>query len=156
MPGAPKIFGISVLILVMGILQNTDLLLIAGVKPNLLLVLMIALAFFVEDAWLYGFYILECVALLASGGLFAPEIVTFVLLLLAAAWVSARWHTQAILTAGLVFAASTVFFYIFSEPTYLLSSPGLIGIELVYNVVVGLLLFKICENFLNTNSMLRT
>lgn len=147
---------IFLLILTAGLLQNTDILMVAGVKPNLLLVIMVALAFFVEDAWIYGFFILEAAALLAVGGFFAPEIIVFALLAITAAWIAARWHTQAILTAALVVSSFTVIFYAFSEPSYLLSSPGRISIELIYNLVLGVIFFNVFTQCLKTSSMLKT
>ncbi len=153
---AIKVVIILFLIVVLGILQSTNLLLIGGVKPNLLLVVLIVLAFFVEDAWLYAFFIAVAAILLKVRGFFSPEILVFILLGMTSAWVAARWHTQPIVNNVFLVSVFTVLFYALTTPSYLISNLGQLGIELIYNLVIAIVLFKTFELWLKTSSMLRT
>lgn len=144
------------LIVILGLLQNTDLLMIAGVKPNLLLAALIAIAFFVEDVWLFSFFILLSDILLKVRGFLVPEILVFTLLAMTAAWAAARWHTQPILNNAFLIAIFTVLFYVLTSPSYLVAHFGLLVIELIYNLVIGVIVFNLFNQCLKTSSMLKT
>lgn len=143
-------------LVLLGLLQSTALLAIGGVKPNILLMFLIALAFFVEDLWQYIFFILVAGALLKTQGFFTPELLVFTVLALLAAWVAATWHAQPVINNIILAAAATLLFYLGTSPSYFVLHPGQLGIELVYNVVVSALLFNIFNQCLKTSSMLRT
>jgi len=151
-----KFIVIFLLIVVLGVLQNTNLLMFAGIKPNLLLAIIIGLAFFIEDAWLYGFFAILSAVFLSVGGFFTPEILVFILLAVIAFWAAARWHTQPFLNYLILIGALTFIFYLLTSPFYIISNPVGLFIELAYNAVLGALLYKTLELCLETNSMLKT
>ena len=152
----PRFFLVLASIVLLGLLQSTSLLAVGGVKPNVLLMFLIALAFFVSDIWQYSFFILVAGVLLKTQGSFAPELLVFTVLALLAAWVAGTWHTLPVLNNIVLAGVATILFHLAVGLSYLVSHPGQLGIELVYNLVISALLFQIFNQCIKTSSMLRT
>ncbi len=143
-----KFFGVAALIVLLGAIQNTNWLMVGGTKPDLLLAGMIALAFFTEHIWQYGFFILLAGAMLKTQGFFAPELVVFTLLLILAAWIAAVWRAKPVFMNLLLTGGATIAFYLFTGPSYIFSYPGPLALELGYNLILGAMIFKIFETCL--------
>lgn len=151
-----KILAIFFLIVIFGLLQNTNLIMIAGVKPNLLLILLISLAFFVEDVWIYGFFILLADCLIISQRFFSADVIVFTLLLLASAWVANNWHALPFVNNLILAGAATALFYLGTDSAYIGSNFGSFGIELVCNLVLAFILHQVFDSLcLKENSMLK-
>ena len=152
-----KFVLVFLLVILFGLLQSTNLVMIAGVKPNLLLVLLIALAFFVEDIWTYGFFILLAGGLLKTQGFFTPDLVVFTVLVMASAWAANTWHALPAANNLILAGAATALFYLLTGPLYIVSNFSAFGIELVCNLVLAFILYQVFDSLcLKENSMLRT
>ena len=147
---------VLLIVLLAGVLQNTHFLNLAGVKPNLLLVVLIAASFFIEEATVYILLVLIAAILLKFQASLELELVVFALLALAAGLIGKRLHWLPIFNNLVLVAGATVLFYLLTEPAYLVGSLGAVGIELVYNLFFGIVFFKLLGQCLKTNSMLRT
>lgn len=112
---------------------------IFGVKPNLALVAIIVVSFFIVNIW-EGFLLIAIAALILkfSPG-FSVEILIFSLIAAAAIIIKKYlpWRSMINLVFLIIFA--TLLFYIFSAPSLIIST--ILLKELAYNIIVGLLIF---------------
>lgn len=123
------------------LVQNTNFLVIAGIKPNLVLTNLIAASFFIESFWFYSLLLFFGVFLLQNMPGLNREILTLAGLLLSVFWLKkiSPWQP---LAASLIFiVGATALFYVFGGLTSALL-PVLIW-EIIYNVIVGAVIYLI-------------
>src|SRR3989344_419225 len=142
---AYKIIGIILLVVVAAFLQGANFY-IFGVKPNWVLAVFVALAF-AADFWFY--LLLDFVALIIlrfqpafSWELGALAIIIFLVFLAAR---HSLWK-ESVNFLVLIFAAP-ILFYLLVNPTFLYLQPGVFLLELFYNLLLGLTVFFILENY---------
>ncbi len=151
-----KFFGVLLLLLLAGLLQNTEALSFFGIKPNLLLAMTIAASFFVSEMALYLFLVVAAVFLLKFSGGVELESLVFALAAVSAAWLGGRLHWRPDFNNLVLVAGGTLLFYLIADASYLVASWPQVLLELVYNLAVGMVLFKSFERWLKTSSMLKT
>ena len=151
-----KFLLVLLIILLAGLLQNTDFLTVAGVKPNLLLAVLIAASFFIEEAAIYILLVLISAILLKFNAGLEPESVAFALVALAGGLIGKRLSWLPIFNNLALVGAGTIIFYVLTAPAYFVSNFTGFGIELIYNLALSIILFKSLEVCLKTSSMLKT
>ncbi len=151
-----RIIAAVSIVIVAGLIQNTGFLVFYGIKPNLLLVALIALSFFLTDLFIYaGFIMLAIILLTISGGCCLDSTV-FAAIVFAAPFIGRRLHWQPLLNNLLLVGAGTFLFYLSASPVFLITNWMLVIGELIYNLVMGWILFEVFERCLKTNSILKT
>lgn len=149
-------FTLAVLIFVLaGLFQNTEFFTVFGIKPNLLLIALVAISFFIKGIQAYLNFVLASIMLSSvSGGISTEQIVLAGLAL--AAFPAGRYlHWQPVFNNFLIIGVATALFYLFTAPAFMLSGWQVVVGEIVYNLFVGYLLFKTFETCLKTSSILR-
>ena len=144
-PGFIRFFLLGALFFAVAALQQTPLVAAFGIKPNLVLAFLVALAFVVRRGAAYAVFLLFAVAVLLRQG--TPVLAVLALCLIALATFFCKrivpWQTR--LAAVVCASSATVFFYLITGASFVLAHPGVVGAELVYTGVMswlGLLLFE--------------
>lgn len=124
-------------------LQNSELLTAFGVKPNLVLMLLASLTFFIPRLFVYG-------SLAVLGALFidfAPglsqEGVAMLIVALFLYYLRARFINAGTFTAVGFAAFATVLFYLLVSPTLLYHEVGMVLAEFAYNAFWVAILFNL-------------
>jgi hypothetical protein len=138
-----KLIWLFLLTIFLALLQNTNLLIFYGIKPNLVLVFLIALSFFITDIFIYLYFVLVGVIFLGFEQLAIalPAILSFA--------VGRRLHWQPFFNNLLLVSAGTIVFYL------LVGWSSVVLGEIIYNLVVGSAFFALIEKCLKTNSILK-
>ncbi len=136
------------LVIAVGAMQSTGFLNIFGVKPNALLALLVAASFFVENLGLYFFLILLADAFLKTFSILEPELIIFSGLALAAVWLGRHLRWRPVFNNLILVGASTILFYLAASPRFLLTDWKIVLGEMVYNLALGALFFKVFDQCL--------
>ncbi|MEK7192355.1 MAG: hypothetical protein AAB646_02485 [Patescibacteria group bacterium] len=129
------------IIVLAGILQNSNFLNVLGIKPNLLLVALISLSFVINFFTNYLVFLL--IGLFFLRFTMAPELEIFVftVLSLAAFFLAKRlpwlWAANSI---ALIFS-STLIFYLLLKPSFIYNHFSVFIGEAIYNSLLGILVF---------------
>lgn len=150
-----RLIAATFIFVLAGMLQNTGFFVAFGIKPNLLLVAMVAISFFIKDIWTYLSFVLAAVVLVIVGGGIALEQIVLAGLGLAAFPVGRYLHWQPFFNNFLMIGAGTVLFYLLTAPAFLISDWQAVVGEIVYNLVWGWIFFELFSRWLKTNSILR-
>lgn len=144
---SPRYLLLFFLLILAGFLQNTDVFNIYGIKPNIMLVFLIACSFFISDFLIYSSLVLAAVILLIfPGGFFVDGIILGGLSILAYSLV--RFFDLRIFYGNLLLVALlTPLFYLLTAPAFILAYPFLVFGEIFYNLVLGVILFKTFEKY---------
>ena len=129
------------LIVMAGFLQNTNLINIAGIKPNLTLAILSTLAFFVTESAYYLLLVLIAVWFLRfeSGLEFATSV--FALVLLLVFWVRNFLPGKPFFNNLLLIALSTLLFNLVIDFKFFGGDFFTVLIEMLYNIILGGLAF---------------
>lgn len=148
--------AVLLIVIAAGLAQNTGLFILYGIKPDLLLSALIALSFFLSDIFLYGGFIVLAIIFLTLSGNCCFDSTAFALIVFAAPFIGRRFHWQPLFNNLFLIGAGTILFYLLASPTFLITNWTLVMGELIYNLVMGWILFRIFEACLKTNSILKT
>lgn len=110
---------------------------IAGIKPNFLLAVFIALSFLVKNFWTYGILSVVGMIALRSAPVFSWDLVSF-LLVLTALFFFRRflpWHDVINFIAAATFA--TALLYLLLDPSFIAWHPFLVSFELFLTLAMG-------------------
>ncbi len=133
--------GGIILVALAGFLQNTNLLNIGGVKPNIALAVLVTLAFFISTASV--FLVLVVLALIALW--FEPvvtlELIIFALLALGAFFLSQRLPGKSFVNNLILIGLLTLVFYLIADYRFIVGDPLTVLGEMVYNIILGGVLF---------------
>lgn len=135
-----NLFLLISLTVVVGLMQNTAFVSVAGVKPNLILVLLL---FFIPlTANFYEYLILLLIAgfVLNLGSGFDSGVVALLVTLVFAYLIHYRLLWAKYLNFLILIALSTVLFYIFTSPVFIYENWDIVLKEAVYNLILGSLL----------------
>lgn len=138
-----KLAAAVFVIILAGLAQNTNLFVVYGIKPNLILSALIALSFFLSDFFIYAGLIVLAIILLTVSGKCCFDSLVFTVIVFAAPFIGRRLHWQPIFNNLLLIGAGTVLFYLFSTPSFLITNWLFVAGELVYNLVAGWIFFEI-------------
>lgn len=137
-----------ILVVLAGLIQNTNALTFWGVKPNLTLVLLITLTFFLGETISYLLLLFLVVVILKRGGGFDAGVLALTVLALASFWFSRKLPGQAFLNNIFLLAAGTLAFYLLTDFRFLGSDFLAVLEEMVYNVILGIVIFFLGARFL--------
>lgn len=127
--------------------QATQLFSVAGVNPNLTLVLIIIYSFFIrENAVLFLFSLLAAL-LLSSQPRMNGELLGFLVILTAAIGFKRHLRWQPYVSASVLVAGATMALVLVLNPQLFLTHPALIFVEMIYNVFLGNLLLTVFTQF---------
>lgn len=141
------VFALVVVVAAAALMQRSTLS-IAGIAPNLLLVSLIIFSFFSENAVFYAALVFVGVLFgRASPAVFDPFAFTTAGLCLGVFWLQQRMVWPGLISAGTITAIATVLTYIVLSPAFLWQHSGILLAELLYNVVLGLVLFEVIQFF---------
>jgi hypothetical protein len=130
------------LVLIVSGLQHQHLFAIAGIRPNLALVALTVLAFFIEDLAVYTLLVvLACIGIRFQPGI-SPEIAVFALVAMLAFFIKQRAVWPGISGTAILLLLGTLTIYAFIAPSFLFGSFAIVLSEAVYNIVLGLVLFE--------------
>ena len=141
-----KFLFVVPILVALGVAQSTDLLNFFGAKPNFLLVMMIALIFFTAN--ILDYFALTLIAVILTGiqsGLSLEQLALAGISLLAFL-IAQKIHWHPFFTNLVFIISGTFIFYILSEPAFILAYPKVIILEIFYNLILGILLFKIIKD----------
>lgn len=137
-----------VMVMVASALMFSGALRINGIAPNAVLVVLIVVSFFSENTLFY--ILLALVGALfvrATPTIFDPLAVATTILALLVFFLQRRMVWPGMLGTILTVGATTILLYVGIAPGFLWQHPGLVGLELVYNVVIGLVVFEVFNVF---------
>lgn len=140
-----KYFLTFLLLVVTGLLQNTNLLTFYQIKPNLMLVFLIASSFFIPSLFIYlGLVLLSGILAGFRNGLELERIVLGLL----GIWSFSLGRFlgwKLIYNNFFLIGISTPTFYLLTNPAFILSNWSIVLVELVYNLILGAVVFKVFE-----------
>ncbi|PIR88176.1 MAG: hypothetical protein COU10_00685 [Candidatus Harrisonbacteria bacterium CG10_big_fil_rev_8_21_14_0_10_45_28] len=136
--------GVGIVLLVLVILavslQGEDFFTWFGIKPNLVLGVLVASVLVLDWVW-YG-------SLLIIGALgleFYPGVGMIAVALMGTGilnfWLSRKFLAESFFAIFILGLAGTVTFYLILSPSYILSYPARVLVEAVYNLIIGGLIF---------------
>lgn len=133
---------VFLLVAVAAWLQNTEMLTLYGVKPNLALVLLIILAGITSSLVFFSSLVIVSVLVLQNVFFVSWPTIVFILLTFLIFFLLKRlpWRTTInIFTTIVLFS---VIFLILVEPLFVINNVRVIIQELIYNVILGIILYS--------------
>ncbi len=139
--GLVQLTGYSLLVVLAGFFQQWPLLAVNGIRANFVMVLLIALAFIPDKFYEYLWFVVLGLFILKFQSGFDGALLGVGLITIAAFWLGREmpWHWIVNNTALVV--AGTLVVYILAKPSFILSNWLVVLGEIIYNVIIGTLLF---------------
>jgi len=136
--------ALSILVVLLAAtLQNEHVFGISGIRPNLVLVVLIVLCFFTNDLGLFCLLILlACIGIRFAPGI-SREALALTLVSLAAFFVKERAVWPGVFATAILLLLGTFCMYAFIQPQFIYQDFGSVVFESVYNIVLGFVLFEI-------------
>lgn len=131
------------LVVAAGLLQNTGLFSVWGVKPNLLLAVMIAVSLFIDSFPWYLLLVVLSVILSRFEAGFRPELLVFSFLLIAAYGVRRLLPWRPSVANCFLVAVSVILFYLLADAPYLFGAPLVVVWEIIYSTLFCVLVYDI-------------
>ena len=137
-----------IFVLVAGVLQNTDILNIYGIKPNITLTVLLTLSFAITSLSHYLFLLLIAAVLLKFEiGLEATNLV-FIVLALIGFFINRKVSGEAFFNNLFLIAGATLFFYLLVDINFLYQNILTVFWEMLYNISLGALVYFSSHRFL--------
>ncbi|MDP1719217.1 MAG: hypothetical protein Q8L24_02210 [bacterium] len=136
-----KIILAGLLVVLAGLIQNTDLFSIWGIKSNLLLAVMIAVSLFIDSFSWYLLLVLLSVILVRFGVGFRPELLVMAFLLITAYWMRRVLPWRPSIVNCFLVAVTTILFYLLADASYLFDAPFAVAGEIVYSILFCILIY---------------
>lgn len=146
MSSITKFVFFFLLVVSLGILQARETLRIGDVNPNLGIVVMVILFFFVAERLFLVLCALSLVFIFSWQPGLSTEILGFVAVLTLAYMLKKYIRSHPIPSSAFLISVSTLGFYVFAGMQFLKEHYIIVGGEIVYNVVFGALLFIILSH----------
>jgi len=127
-----------VLVFIIGLAQSASLIIFSGVKPNLILAVLVVLLFSEKEFWKYLVFILISLICLNYSVFISKELVIFGLLMLLAFYFKKYLSENIYLNSFLLVLILTTAFYLIIDYAFIFNDPGLFLWELFYNVLISL------------------
>jgi hypothetical protein len=140
MKNSQKIFFLA-LILVIAWLQSNPTFAIYGVKPNLVMAFLGALAVFTSQFFFFIIIIILANLVLQNLFFFSWESIVFILLLALGFFLVRRlpWRTLINITALIILI--TLGLYLVIEPMFVFNNPRIVFLELIFNILFASLFY---------------
>ncbi len=145
---ARKIFAIAALlaVLISGALMQASVLRVYGIAPSLVLVCLVVCSFFTESI---GFYALLVIlagwSVRVTPVLFDGVALATTALAFGVFWLQRRIVVKGLIGVSLLIGFTTIVMYAMIQPSFLVRHPGLMMGELLYNLLIGFVLFEIAD-----------
>lgn len=137
-----KLIILFLLVAALGILQNTDILNVYGVKPNLILAFLIATSFFLDSIPLFLLLVIVSAVFLRFSGGWEWELLVLAVLVVFAAWTGRIIAWRPVFSVAFLIGIGTMLFYLAVGRQFLLAAwPTVLG-EMGYNAILGVLVYK--------------
>ncbi|MDO8466902.1 MAG: hypothetical protein Q7S83_02050 [bacterium] len=126
-----------------GLLQNTGLFSVLGIKPNLLLAVLVAASFFVTSFPVFIFLVVESILFLRFESGFQLDLLIWVFLLAIFYFIGRvlPWR-QSVNNLALA-ASAIIIFYLIADFGYLIGAPLAVGMEIFYTSIFSLLFYDL-------------
>lgn len=138
-----NLFFLVLLIIIFGFMQNTYLLMIDGIKPNILLVVLTILVPIVPSFFEYLILVLVSGIVLRSGGAFNADFFAFEAIVITSYLVYRYLLWSRPLNSLILVVLSSFLFYLLTDPLFLYSYYNIVLVEAIYNLILGFGLFII-------------
>lgn len=136
------------LIIAAAALSHAPWLRVSGIAPNLVLVTLIVIALLTDNVAWYGLLLLLAATLARfTPTLFDPVAVVTIVVAAAAFWFKRRMVWPGSIGITILAASGTVATYLLLSPSFIWQYPGVVFFELVYNVIIGIVLFEVMHFF---------
>lgn len=143
----------SVLVLVAAALMQHASLRIGGIAPNVLLVSLIVISFYVEQVfWYAGLVIVAAALVRTSPVFFDPVALTTIALALIVFFLQRRMVWPGLVAASLLTCGATIATYLCIEPYFIWQHTGVLIGELVYNVGISIIVFEVLRLLVGASS----
>ncbi|MEK7554615.1 MAG: hypothetical protein AAB518_01355 [Patescibacteria group bacterium] len=146
----------ALLVLLAGIIQSSGIAAVGGVRPNILLVLLLTLVFFFREWKSYA-------ALIAIATIFSKTEIGFsspyiVIAIISACVFLVKPHFPGHRFFNVILAviAGTIITYVITDLKFLGNDPFTVMIEVVYNVLVGIVVYLLAERIIGNETEFRT
>ena len=139
-------FVLLLIVLSAVLLQNTGFLNVYGVKPNLVMAVLISISFFAADLASYIFLAVAALVGLKFRAGFEIESLIIIGLSRASFVMGRRLQWKPFINNAVLIGVGTILFYLLAAPGFIASNLPMVLGELVYNVILGTIIFKIFES----------
>ena len=130
------VFG-GILLFVAALFQNTALLTIAGVKPNVVLVALVLLAFSASHFFVYIVFVIGGIIFLRFSPGSDPALLAIAGIACAVFFVKEWFPWKEMVNCLAVIILGTLAFYLLTGFSFLWHDPFTIAMEIAYNTVIG-------------------
>ncbi len=142
-----KLFILAIFALIFAAtLQNGSFLFAFGIKPNLVLVLLAIFVFFVQQLFPYAILVLIGATFLRFAPGFGWEVAVLTLVGLLFYYVRDRFLSSGLIGSLVFTLFGTLLFYLLLEPAFLYHEGVVVAKELLYNGLLGAILFVITRS----------
>ncbi len=131
------------LVVFAGLIQNTGLFLIFGIRPNLLLALLVACSFFMESFAAYLGVLLGAIFFLRFESGFRPELLIFAVLAVSVFLVGRLLPWRQSVNNLVLTVIFVVLFYALADISYLWTGALAVAGEIVYTSIFGILFYDL-------------
>lgn len=136
-----KIIFAILLIVAAGLFQNTGIFSVWGIKPDLLLAVMVAVSLFIDSfAWYLFLVVLSVISVRFQSG-FQPELLVFSFLLISVYGARRLLPWRPSVTNCFLVACGTILFYLLADASYLLGFPLAVAGEIIYTALFSILVY---------------
>ncbi|HEY4475784.1 MAG TPA: hypothetical protein VJB92_03660 [Candidatus Paceibacterota bacterium] len=136
-----------ILVAAAGLIQNTDTLNAFGIKPNLALAVLVALAFFITTLFVYSALVLTAVAFLRFEGGFELSTLVFAIVAFLVFWLCEKLPGKNFINNILSIGLATLVFYLAADPAFFINDTISVIKEGVYNIIIGSAVFALASAF---------
>ncbi len=137
-----EIIAGEALLFVAALFQGTALLTIAGVKPNIVLVFLVALAFAASNFTIYFFFVLGGIFFLRFSPAFEVSLLALGAICLFVFIIKERLPWQEFVNCLICIAFATITFYLFLDTSFIGREPLTVLAEVAYNMAIGTAAFS--------------
>ncbi|MCL5017555.1 MAG: hypothetical protein M1155_02765 [Patescibacteria group bacterium] len=149
-----NIFLITDLFLVVffGLIQSLPLISFYGVKPDLLLSLLVVFLFFTENFWQYFILVLAGSIALKYSTTATFEVIVFVIIMTSAFYLKKYFSTHEFLAILGVTMILSVLFYGIINYTFIVNDIYRFVLEIIYNILASVIFWLILDNANKNNA----
>jgi len=141
-----------IFVLIAGVLENTSLLQVAGIKPNISLAILITLSFFISALVPYLALVLLTGILLRFEPGFEFTSLIFTGMVILFFFLHRRLPGQPFLNNLILIASGTLIFYSLLDWRFVYAEPLTVSGEMLYNIILGAGLFLLSQRFIGYES----
>lgn len=136
-----KLISAILLVVMAGLLQNTGFFSLWGIKPDLLLAVMVAVSLFIDSFSWYLFLVVLSAILVRFQSGFQPELLVFVFLLISIYGARRLLPWRPSVANCFLIACATILFYMLADASYLFGFPLAVAGEIIYTTLPCILVY---------------